>query len=113
MKPYTTGIIIMSLFVVCIGCSKETKRQTSESGNVPGLIGNWEWKSSKAGWGGTIIPGPDTAITLSFFSDYSYTIRLNNQTKYAGNFSAITSPVPDSYTTISFPTNLEVANLRL
>jgi hypothetical protein len=62
-------------------------------------------------WGGIAVPGPDTTIMLSFFKDSTYSLKLNNQRQYAGHFSAIFKSASDSMSTISFATDMDLANL--
>jgi hypothetical protein len=104
---YVMGLILLN------SCSKNDSGNFDLPDNKKTILGEWQWIRSANGWGDIRIPHTDSIVTLKMNKDSTYSVALNNEVVYSGNFSTKIIPVWDSLLVIQFDQNMSIHLLRI
>jgi hypothetical protein len=106
------SVFLLFFLLFSYSCSKRSG-DVNSSGNKKTIAGEWKWINSISGWGSIKTAVADTIVILTLNNDSSYSVSLNNQVKYSGNFSSSIITGSDSLLVLQFDRNMEVSQLRI
>ncbi len=88
------GILVVLFGALLIGCNSNP---TNEGNISSDIIGNWQWKSTTGGIGGTTTtPTGDNVYVLRITSDSNYIELRNDTTTFTDKFTTYQFNISDS-----------------